>query len=85
MKVLKQGGEGWSQEFVCQGCASTLLVETSDLAVINTAMGYAGETWEPEVAFNCPVCQTTNQVSSRVPDGIRNRLISEANRKRKSH
>lgn len=86
MKVVDEGNgpkQKWTKRFVCEECQATLEVEESDLHVVNTAVGYAGETWEPELEFECPVCHSDNRVTGRVPSGIQYKLFEEALKKAK--
>lgn len=85
MKVLKAGTKSgkWAARVICRECEAVLEIEKEDLYVINTAVAYAGETWEPEVVFNCAVCETRNYAKGNVPAGIRYRLIDEVRNKRR--
>ncbi len=44
----------WSKDFHCKHCAETSKITISDVHVYNTAVFYAGETWDPEVRIVCP-------------------------------
>lgn len=78
MKILSKGNTTWKKEFTCKACKAKLEVSKEDLVVKNFAVFYAGETWEPEVCFVCPVCHTTNKVSNAVPAGICSKLYDDA-------
>jgi len=80
MKVIK-GELEWKTEIICPHCKSVLEIEKKDLYVINTAMSYAGETWDPEMQVDCCVCETSIGVTKQVPYGIRNRMYLEKRRK----
>ena len=65
----------WTEEVVCKDCGAQLRIEASDLIVRNTAMFYAGETWDPVVLVKCAVCDSEVYVTKKVPSGIRDRLF----------
>ncbi|KKS93254.1 MAG: hypothetical protein UW68_C0006G0028 [Candidatus Collierbacteria bacterium GW2011_GWB1_44_6] len=71
----------WSKNFTCNHCRKISRVTVSDIHVFNTAVLYAGETWDPEVRIVCPVCHTQTAAGKHVPRGIQNELISEAESK----
>lgn len=79
MKVL-EGPDKWVKQCTCKECSAKLEIEESDLRVVNTAVGYAGETWEPAIVVTCPVCKTDVYVTKKVPYGIQNRLYDKVRR-----
>lgn len=83
MKILKAANTSWAHKFACRECKSKLEVEAADLYVYNNAVFYAGESWEPEIAYTCPVCSSRNTVTEKVPSGLRYKLIDDAQSKRK--
>ena len=88
MRVVRTGSgssEKWSRNFVCRECDSTLEIVARDLWVANTAIAYAGETWEPRLAFTCSVCKSTSYLAdSAVPSSIRHALYDKARSRRRS-
>jgi|GEM_PF-3104663 len=79
MKVIKAGKTKKNWRFVCSGCGAVLEVEKDDLYVVNTAVAYAGETWDPALRFNCPVCEEANDATdSEIPDRVKWELFSKA-------
>lgn len=79
MKVLKGGNKTgkWVKKFVCKHCDAVLEVCENDLFTVNTAVAYAGETWDPRLRFTCPVCSTDNDVTNNVPYGIQFKSFSD--------
>jgi transcription elongation factor Elf1 len=75
MKILSTPTE-WTKQFTCPHCNAELEVSGSDLYVVNEAVGYAGETWEPEIHYECPVCKTSNRITRKVPGGLASDLMS---------
>jgi hypothetical protein len=80
MKVLSK--EKWSKEIKCRSCKAKLEIEEADLFAVNTAMGYAGETWDPRLRVTCAVCHTDIDVTNKVPRGMQNKKYDEI---RKNH
>lgn len=80
MKVVNKGKgkQKWSKRVVCPECNAVLDIEKEDLYVINTAVAYAGETWEPELCFNCGSCESRVTVTNQVPSGIQWDLFDKA-------
>lgn len=80
MKILANGKSAttWTKVFVCKECRAKLEVNGSDLFVVNDAVFYAGESWEPNVVFRCASCESLNRVTDKVPSGLRDKLISAA-------
>lgn len=68
----------WSFIKTCPECKTKLRVYKKDLYVANHAVGYAGETWEPELAIECAECKSTMTVTNKVPSGIREELYDKA-------
>lgn len=83
MKVIAKGDgkKKWTKRFVCEECKAVLEVEEKDLHVANTAVAYAGESWEPRLYFDCAVCHSDNDVTGKVPSGIQSKLFEEAREK----
>jgi len=54
IKVLRPGDK--NREVSCKRCNARLEFEPADVVCINTACGYAGETWEPRYIIECPEC-----------------------------
>ena len=79
MKVLSQ--EKWSAQVTCTACKALLEIEESDLRVVNTAMAYAGERWDPRLRVECAVCHSDIDVTRTVPSGMRYRMYDEAREK----
>lgn len=79
MKVIEQPPPMQAQ---CGHCKALLELEFSDIQVENTAMAYAGETYDPVLYFLCPVCKSRNYRLEFVPPGIRAELIESARPKR---
>ena len=77
MKVVK-GPEVWKTEVECRSCKATLEIGKEDLRVVNTAMSYAGETWDPVIRVTCCVCETSITVDKVIPYDMRSRLIRKA-------
>ena len=80
MKVLN-GSSEWKIKVICNSCGAILEVEKSDLFVANTAMAYAGETWDPTLRAKCCVCETSMYMDEKVPVAIRERMFQEARRR----
>lgn len=79
MKIIDAGHNvAWSLRLICRGmpCAAVLEIEESDLHFVNNAMGYAGETWEPQLYVVCPVCGALNYVTWDVSTQIRERKFA---------
>lgn len=95
MKVINYGKDNiteWTGEYTCDECGALIEINRDDLKVINTAVGYAGETWEPVIVFDCPVCdsyvyveQVHRQRSNLLPSGIRHKLLDDALEKHRCH
>ena len=83
MKVIKTGNASteWTKRLVCPECQALLEVVESDLYVVNTAVNYAGETWEPELRCNCGSCHSQIDMSNKVPSGIQYKLYDSARKK----
>lgn len=77
MKIVSKSKK-WSKQFKCEDCGSVIEVEEKDLTVGNYAVGWGGETWEPEVEFECPICHSYVQVTGKIPKGIQSRKMDEA-------
>lgn len=76
MKVLDTGSKKWSKKIKCSECKAKLEIELDDLKAGNYAIGYAGETWEPQLYVECAVCNSEVRVKeSNVPSGIRHKLF----------
>ena len=73
VKSGKYGGDGWKKNFVCRECGAVIEPSEEDLKVYNSAVAYAGETWDPVVYYTCPECETDNVVTFDVPYPIRDR------------
>jgi len=84
MKILNVINTKWTKTVTCRECKSELEIEESDLYVYNNAVGYAGETWEPEVSYDCGVCHSRNCVDNKIPSGIKYKLVDAARAKRNS-
>lgn len=54
IKILTPGDR--NREVSCKRCNARLEFEPEDVVCINTAVGYAGETWEPRFIIECPEC-----------------------------
>ena len=80
MRVIAEGNSPakWSKRFVCTECSAVLEVDEPDLHVVNTAVAYAGETWDPRLRFTCEICHSVNDVTGQVPSGIQGKLFGEA-------
>lgn len=77
------GAPSWSRDFHCRHCGNTSKITISDVHVVNNAVGYAGENWDPEVCVVCPICHSSTPAGKTVPPGIQNDAISEAESKRR--
>ena len=78
MKVLDTGSKKWSKKIKCRECKAKLEIELDDVKAINTAMGYAGETWEPLLYVECAVCNSDVRLKiGSVPSGIEHKLFEE--------
>jgi len=73
----------WSKPIKCPECKEISVIKIEDVKVLNTAVGYAGETWEPELNIKCPICKSYFLAKNRVPQGILNTVLSEAEQKRR--
>jgi hypothetical protein len=80
MKVLST--EKWSKRVNCRECKSRLEIEEDDLRAVNTAMSYAGETWDPRLRVTCAVCHSDIDVTDKVPSGLQNKKYDELRTKR---
>lgn len=75
MDVLKKGkSKEWSKDVECDECLALLRVYKKDLYVVNTAIAYAGETWDPKIRADCAICKNELVIDEYVPDRIRNDL-----------
>lgn len=72
----------WSKQFRCPACKKTSTITIENVKVINTAVAYAGETWEPEVCVICPICQSHTGAKGQAPQGILDSVLHEAESKR---
>jgi hypothetical protein len=82
MKVIKGStDEQWKVQVTCESCEAVLEVEKKDLYVANTAVAYAGETWDPRIRVRCCVCETPVPMDGHVPWGIQARMFTEARQK----
>ena len=81
MRVIKDNNTPWKKTYVCLDCGSTLEVAQDDLKVVNTAVAYAGETWDPIVVFYCPLCKSRNNVTTSIPSRIRYEMEAAARSK----
>jgi hypothetical protein len=72
------GGKKWTKKITCPHCHAKLEIEEKDLYVGNSAVAYAGETWEPHLRCKCGSCQSRIEMHGRVPQGIEEKLISAA-------
>ena len=79
MKVLSK--EKWSKKVKCRECKAKLEIEEDDLFAVNTAMAYAGESWDPRLRVTCAVCQSNIDVTSKVPSGMCDRKYAKLARK----
>lgn len=78
MKVLDTGSKKWSCKVKCHECKAKLEIELSDVKAGNYAIGYAGETWEPQLYVECAVCSSEVRLKiGSVPSGIENKLFTE--------
>lgn len=71
----------WSKNYICRECDAILTIEEGDLYARNTAMAYAGETWDPRLFFDCVVCRTRNDVTSKMAHGIQKELFRQLSEK----
>lgn len=68
----------WSKQFRCPECKSTSTITIEDIKVYNSAVAYAGEDWEPKVKIICSICKTASDAGRKVPQGIQDRVLTEA-------
>lgn len=55
IKVLRRGDK--AKEVSCHRCNARMEFDAlEDVECINTACGYAGETWDPRYVLDCPEC-----------------------------
>ena len=86
MKVIPQPPKTagkWERDYTCRECRSVLRVDVCDLYARNTAMAYAGETWDPRLFYKCCVCKSENDVTRKVPHGIEHDLFEKLYARRK--
>ena len=77
MKIISCGNrKKWSFRIRCPECKSKLMISKKDLHAINTAKGYLGETWEPEIKATCVVCKKILIISDDVPNSIKSDLYN---------
>jgi len=74
MKVIQ---EGEAKQVRCEHCKALLEFEPNDVQLINTAVGYAGETFEPEFVVDCGSCGENVNVSEVIGSKFKSRLIGE--------
>ena len=79
MKVLR---EGEKYQVTCGHCKAILGFESVDVKLINTAVGYAGETFEPEYIVECGSCKEDVNVSRLIGPNLKDSLCDEYRRKR---
>ena len=79
MKVISRpdGRDEWTLEIECRKCHAKLEVNKDDLYPVNTAVGYAGETWDPAVYVDCGNCESSINVTDKVQDGVREKLYDK--------
>lgn len=73
----------WERKIRCSECRVTSLITQDNLRVINTAVASGGETWDPVVVIECPVCESDSPAIPKVPRGIIQSMILSASRKRR--
>lgn len=83
MKVITKGNKPakWTKRFTCDECEAVLEVEESDLYAVNTAVAYAGETYDPRLRIKCGCCSSEIDVTNKVPSGLQNKLFAELRKK----
>lgn len=74
MKVVSKNKD-WKKRIKCKECRAELEIEEKDVYVVNTAVGYAGESFDPQLRVNCGRCKSSVDVSDKVPSGIENSKI----------
>lgn len=80
MKILSE--KKWSKEIKCHECKAELEIEESDLFAVNTAQGYAGESWDPRLRVTCAACNSRIDITSKVPSGMREKKYDQLRKKR---
>ncbi len=80
IKVLRKGNK--DREVVCQRCNAKLRFEPQDARCINTAVGYAGETWEPEFVIDCPECEELIYVSRLLSEKAKDAAVAKYKRRK---
>ena len=74
MKILSE--PEWTRKVTCPHCRAKLEITATDIKAINTAVFYAGETFEPEVGVDCGVCHKFFEIHG-VPAGLYNKAVND--------
>ena len=71
MKVIEK--KVWRHAFKCHECKSRCEAEAGDVRVRNSAVVYAGETWEPVYYVACGGCGARHSLTAemRLPSHVR--------------
>lgn len=77
VKVI-QPAERDKWRVTCHFCKAVLEFEKEDIYIANTAVHYAGETWEPEARIECPECESPVKVTDRISHNMFNKLCGQA-------
>lgn len=79
LKAFGFFGRKWKERVMCprHGCRAVYEVDADDLVAENTAVAYAGETWEPRIYVYCPECGQAAELTYVIPQAVRDKKFAE--------